>query len=86
MTRAKRLEKVINARNARVIIIFRANVSQPVGCDMMLGSNAKEDACRECGGDSSDCNTVRGLFDADDLQVGESSGRRTQSAVKSDRI
>ncbi|XP_072747679.1 papilin isoform X3 [Anoplolepis gracilipes] len=41
-----------------------------VGCDMMLGSDAKEDACRECGGDGSDCNTVTGLFDTDDLQVG----------------
>jgi len=38
---------------------------------MMLGSNAKEDACRECSGDGSDCNTVTGLFDTDDLQVGE---------------
>ena len=38
---------------------------------MMLGSEAKEDACRECGGDGSDCNTVRGTFDADDLQVGK---------------
>lgn len=38
---------------------------------MMLGSDAKEDACRECGGDGSDCNTVTGLFDTDDLQVGE---------------
>ncbi|RLU15132.1 hypothetical protein DMN91_013019 [Ooceraea biroi] len=41
-----------------------------VGCDMMLGSDAKEDACRECGGDGSDCNTVTGLFNTDDLQVG----------------
>ncbi|XP_070527125.1 papilin isoform X2 [Cardiocondyla obscurior] len=41
-----------------------------VGCDMMLGSDAKEDACRECGGDGSDCNTVTGVFDTDDLQVG----------------
>ncbi|XP_077270107.1 proteoglycan-like sulfated glycoprotein papilin isoform X5 [Temnothorax americanus] len=41
-----------------------------VGCDMMLGSDAREDACRECGGDGSDCNTVTGLFDTDDLQVG----------------
>ncbi|XP_036145237.1 papilin isoform X3 [Monomorium pharaonis] len=41
-----------------------------VGCDMMLGSEAKEDACRECGGDGSDCNTITGLFDTDDLQVG----------------
>lgn len=38
---------------------------------MMLGSDAKEDACRECGGDGSDCNTVNGLFDTDDLHKGE---------------
>lgn len=38
---------------------------------MMLGSDAREDACRECGGDGSDCNTVTGSFDTDDLQVGE---------------
>lgn len=43
---------------------------QPVGCDMMLGSDAKEDACRECGGNGTDCNTIQGLFDNDDLQVG----------------
>ncbi|XP_043274071.1 papilin [Venturia canescens] len=42
----------------------------PVGCDMMLGSEAREDSCRECGGDGSDCNTVNGVFDTDDLQVG----------------
>ncbi|XP_035723305.1 papilin-like isoform X5 [Vespa mandarinia] len=42
----------------------------PVGCDMMLGSDAKEDACRECGGNGTDCNTIQGLFDNDDLQVG----------------
>lgn len=47
---------------------------QPVGCDMMLGSTAREDKCRECGGDDSSCNTVRGLLEMDDdeLQVGES--------------
>jgi hypothetical protein len=47
---------------------------QPVGCDMMLGSTAREDKCRECGGDGSSCNTVRGLLEMDDgdLQVGES--------------
>ncbi|XP_058806520.1 papilin [Phymastichus coffea] len=43
---------------------------RPVGCDMMLGSQAKEDACRECGGDGSDCNTVRGRYDNDNIQVG----------------
>lgn len=39
---------------------------------MMLGSDAKEDACRECGGNGTDCNTIQGLFDNDDLQVGKS--------------
>jgi hypothetical protein len=41
---------------------------------MMLGSTAREDKCRECGGDGSSCNTVRGLLEMDDgdLQVGES--------------
>lgn len=38
---------------------------------MMLGSDVKEDACRECGGDGSNCNTVSGLFDTDDLQAGK---------------
>ncbi|KAJ8673834.1 hypothetical protein QAD02_005096, partial [Eretmocerus hayati] len=42
----------------------------PVGCDRMLGSSAKEDACRQCGGDGSNCNTVKGVFDAEVLQVG----------------
>ncbi|KAF3430423.1 hypothetical protein E2986_10746, partial [Frieseomelitta varia] len=41
-----------------------------VGCDMMLGSDVREDVCRECGGDGSNCNTVSGLFDTDDLQAG----------------
>jgi hypothetical protein len=45
---------------------------QPVGCDMMLGSSAREDKCRECGGDGSSCNTVRGILEMDDdLQVGK---------------
>ncbi|XP_048510814.1 papilin isoform X3 [Athalia rosae] len=43
---------------------------RPVGCDMMLGSGAKEDRCRECGGDGSACDTVQGLLDMNDLQVG----------------
>lgn len=37
----------------------------------MLGSDAKEDKCRQCRGDSSTCNTVTGLYDNDDLVVGE---------------
>ncbi|PSN47564.1 hypothetical protein C0J52_19332 [Blattella germanica] len=30
----------------------------PVGCDMMLGSTAREDNCRECGGDGSSYNDI----------------------------
>ncbi|GJQ76338.1 hypothetical protein Trydic_g2060 [Trypoxylus dichotomus] len=43
---------------------------QPVGCDMMLGSDAREDQCRVCEGDGSTCNTMSGLLDMQDLQVG----------------
>ena len=31
---------------------------KPVGCDGMLGSDTKEDLCRVCGGDGSQCQTV----------------------------
>ncbi|XP_035782943.1 papilin-like isoform X2 [Anopheles albimanus] len=43
---------------------------QPVGCDMMLGSQAKEDKCRVCRGDGSSCKTVSGVLDQTNLQVG----------------
>ncbi|XP_019769290.2 papilin isoform X1 [Dendroctonus ponderosae] len=43
---------------------------QPVGCDMMLGSNLKEDECRICGGDGSTCNTVTNTLELNDMQVG----------------
>ncbi|NXI49220.1 ATS10 metalloproteinase, partial [Chloroceryle aenea] len=33
-----------------------------VGCDRVLGSDAKEDKCRVCGGDGSSCETVEGVF------------------------
>ncbi|XP_075221688.1 proteoglycan-like sulfated glycoprotein papilin isoform X2 [Lycorma delicatula] len=42
----------------------------PVGCDMMLGSPAREDKCRECGGDNSGCTTFSGILHNDHLQVG----------------
>ncbi|XP_076354138.1 papilin-like [Tachypleus tridentatus] len=45
-------------------------VCTPVGCDMILGSNAKEDKCRVCGGDGSSCRTATGVVSDDDLQVG----------------
>eukprot|EP00106_Octopus_bimaculoides_P010008 XP_014777450.1 PREDICTED: A disintegrin and metalloproteinase with thrombospondin motifs 6-like [Octopus bimaculoides] len=34
-----------------------------VGCDHVLGSAAKEDKCRVCGGDGSTCKTISGTFD-----------------------
>ncbi|KAL2087623.1 hypothetical protein ACEWY4_016451 [Coilia grayii] len=33
-----------------------------VGCDNILGSDAKEDRCRVCGGDGSTCEMTEGLF------------------------
>ncbi|XP_041108240.1 A disintegrin and metalloproteinase with thrombospondin motifs 6-like [Polyodon spathula] len=33
-----------------------------VGCDNTLGSDAKEDRCRICGGDGSTCEAIEGLF------------------------
>lgn len=44
---------------------------ESVGCDMMLGSPAREDKCRKCAGDGSSCRTVSGLFDMNNLQVGK---------------
>ncbi|KAG2466351.1 ATS6 metalloproteinase, partial [Polypterus senegalus] len=32
------------------------------GCDNILGSDAKEDRCRVCGGDGSTCEAIEGLF------------------------
>ncbi|XP_058116992.1 papilin [Anopheles ziemanni] len=43
---------------------------QPVGCDMMLGSQAKEDKCRICRGDGSTCRTANGTLNATNLLVG----------------
>lgn len=44
---------------------------QPVGCDLMLGSEAREDKCNQCAGDGTSCKTVSGLLDMNNLQVGE---------------
>ncbi|KAG5262200.1 hypothetical protein AALO_G00293320 [Alosa alosa] len=35
-----------------------------VGCDNILGSDAKEDRCRVCGGDGSTCEMTEGLFNS----------------------
>ncbi|XP_070503265.1 papilin isoform X3 [Chironomus tepperi] len=43
---------------------------QPVGCNLMLGSPAREDKCRTCQGDGSSCKTVTGILDMNNLQVG----------------
>ncbi|RVE40154.1 hypothetical protein evm_015196 [Chilo suppressalis] len=43
---------------------------QPVGCDMMLGSSAREDKCRVCRGNGANCHTVNGLLDTQDLRNG----------------
>ncbi|XP_022241638.1 papilin-like, partial [Limulus polyphemus] len=45
-------------------------VCMPVGCDLMLGSNAKKDKCGECGGDGNNCRTIEGLITDNNLQVG----------------
>lgn len=44
--------------------------TKPVGCNLMLGSPAREDKCRKCQGDGSSCKTVTGLLDMNNLQVG----------------
>lgn len=58
--------------NDNVVFFFFMCVDrkQPVGCDMMLGSSAKEDACRVCGGDGSTCNSVTGVYDQNNFQTG----------------
>ena len=38
-------------------------VTQHVGCDHILGSEAIEDKCRVCGGDGSSCETITGSMD-----------------------
>ena len=38
---------------------------QAVACDRVLGSEAREDRCRVCGGDGSTCETQQGTFDGD---------------------
>ncbi|XP_006815023.1 A disintegrin and metalloproteinase with thrombospondin motifs 3-like, partial [Saccoglossus kowalevskii] len=35
---------------------------QIVGCDNKLGSSLREDQCGVCGGDNSDCRTIRGTY------------------------
>uniref|UniRef100_A0A669CLV5 ADAM metallopeptidase with thrombospondin type 1 motif 6 n=1 Tax=Oreochromis niloticus TaxID=8128 RepID=A0A669CLV5_ORENI len=41
---------------------YRSCNTNHVGCDNILGSDAKEDRCRVCGGDGSTCEATEGLF------------------------
>ena len=41
-----------------------------VGCDGYLGSLMREDNCRVCGGRNENCNTINGIFNESNLQVG----------------
>lgn len=41
-----------------------------VGCDLLLGSKAKEDKCRKCQGDGSSCRTLSGSLEQPTYQVG----------------
>lgn len=41
-----------------------------VGCDLLLGSSAKEDKCRKCQGDGSSCRTLTGSLEQPIFQVG----------------
>lgn len=38
---------------------------------MMLGSNAREDKCRECRGNGTNCRTIAGRIDNPDLRKGK---------------
>nr|DBA28593.1 TPA: hypothetical protein GDO54_008922 [Pyxicephalus adspersus] len=42
-----------------------------VGCDRILGSDAKEDKCRVCGGDGNSCETIEGIFNQSLNEGGE---------------
>ena len=44
---------------------------QNIGCDGCLGSNAKNDVCRVCGGDGSSCTLSSNIFQKTLTQFGE---------------
>ena len=56
-----------------LIILLRF---QHVGCDNILGSDAREDRCRVCGGDGSTCDAIEGFFN-DSLPRGGECVERT---------
>ena len=58
---------------------FALSSHQHVGCDNILGSDAKEDRCRVCGGDGSTCEATEGLFNDSLPRGGESGGGQTHT-------
>lgn len=54
-----------------------------MGCDNILGSDAKEDRCRVCGGDGSTCETTEGLFN-DSLPRGGKKKKTTKKMAAGD--
>ncbi|XP_032578299.1 papilin isoform X5 [Drosophila sechellia] len=65
-------EKVVDGTrcNDKELDVCVNGECMPVGCDMMLGSDAKEDKCRKCGGDGSTCKTIRNTITTKDLAPG----------------
>ena len=49
---------------SRILLFDTLNILcfQHVGCDNILGSDAREDRCRVCGGDGSTCDAIEGFF------------------------
>lgn len=60
-----------NPRLSGIIWLLPTIVFQAVGCDLMLGSPAREDKCRTCSGNGTSCKTIDGVLTMNDLQVGE---------------
>ena len=55
---------------------------------MMLGSNSREDKCRRCRGNGTDCYTTKGILDSQDYRKGtylifcKQQGRQREPSVK----
>ena len=44
---------------------------QKVGCDGVIGSSKQEDKCGVCGGDTTHCKVVKGMFTRSPKKLGE---------------
>lgn len=58
--------------NAESLDVCVDGKCQPVGCDYMLGSDAREDKCNRCEGDGSLCTTVTDVLETNFVQTGKS--------------